>query len=427
MRFLTRWLARGTEHNIQAKNLSSEPNPKSTGTSQPAPAAIAEKPAQAPEPPAAPEATPPSSAPELQFQAPLGKQEAHIAPPKAKTQVQIDAELVNSDAWWDDVEKGKVEWASQFAQLQEKIVALQRNGNAALLMALGVYFELPDLDQESVLGPHYFEKLQQKIEALLDLHEFQRVIVEKTQRYWNTYPRSVDYYLGQFVMQRHRYLQGVSRFVDLFPDNYAVVESQYGELTKAERLHAPFAGGNKLHGWRGFLREFSKEHLIGIAASDFFPEPTPRYIREYRKSEMSDAAVRYLWALMGFVKALSRPSGRSTSAVGVEFERSLIEEMSAVFTSARIEPTPVTGDQGADVILLIGGIKIVIQAKRYTGVVGNAAVQEVFAAKEYYEADYAMVVTNSRYTQAACTLAGKVGVELATSQDYIRRIQQLLI
>jgi len=48
--------------------------------------------------------------------------------------VQIDAELVNSDAWWDDVEKGKVEWASQFAQLQEKIVALQRNGNAALLM-----------------------------------------------------------------------------------------------------------------------------------------------------------------------------------------------------------------------------------------------------------------------------------------------------
>ena len=427
MRFLTRWLAREFEHNAQAKKLSNEPDPKATGALQPVPTANPEKPTQAPAPPAAQEAIPPSAAHDLQRPEPLGKPVLPTASPKVKTQVEIDAELVNSDAWWDDVEKGKVEWASQFAQLQEKISAVQRDGNAALLMVLSVYFDLPDLDQESVLGPHYFEMLRRKIEEFLDPHDFKRVIAEKTQRFWNTYPRSVDYYLGQFVMQRHCYLQGVNRFVDLIPDNHVIVESHYGELAKAERLHNPFAGGKKLHTWQGFLRKFSKEHLVGISASDFFPETTPRYIRDYRSSEMSDAAVRYLWALMGLVQVLSRPCGQSTSEVGVEFERKLIEEISAAFPSAQIEQTPSTGDQGADVILLIEGIKIVIQAKRYTGVVGNAAVQEVFAAKEYYEADYAMVVTNSRYTPAAYTLAGKIGVELVTSQDYLRRIQQLLI
>ena len=105
----------------------------------------------------------------------------------------------------------------------------------------------------------------------------------------------------------------------------------------------------------------------------------------------------------------------------------MIAEISEEFPAARIDPTPVTGDQGADVILVIGGVKIVIQAKKYTGVVGNAAVQEVFAAMQFYDADYAMVITNSRYTTAAQTLASKIGVELATSGDYLRRIQQLLI
>lgn len=102
-------------------------------------------------------------------------------------------------------------------------------------------------------------------------------------------------------------------------------------------------------------------------------------------------------------------------------------EIADKFPAAHIEPTPTTGDQGADVIMVVDGVKIVIQAKKYTGVVGNAAVQEVFAAMQFYDADYAMVVTNSRYTPAAQTLATKIGVELATADDYLRRIQQLLV
>lgn len=46
---------------------------------------------------------------------------------------------------------------------------------------------------------------------------------------------------------------------------------------------------------------------------------------------------------------------------------------------------------------------------------------------QLYDADYAMVVTNSRYTVAAQTLATKIGVELTTAGDYLRRIEQLLV
>lgn len=78
-------------------------------------------------------------------------------------------------------------------------------------------------------------------------------------------------------------------------------------------------------------------------------------------------------------------------------------------------------------ILVVDGVKIIIQAKKYTGVVGNAAVQEVVAAMQFCDGDYVMVVTNSRYTRAAQTLATQIGVELATADDYLRKIQQLLV
>ena len=339
----------------------------------------------------------------------------------------IDAELVNSDAWLSDVERGEVEWSSQLTQLQEKIAILQHEMGAPFVMALSAYFDLPSIDHKAVFEDSFRAQLQQKIEGLFDLRDFQKIIEEKTRTRWNSYPRSVDYYVGEFVMQRSRYLQGANRFIELIVDNFQIVESHIEELSQAEREHNPFAGGRKLSAWRGFIRQFAKQHLIGIAPTDFFPESAPRYLRDYRAEEMGVAGARFLWALMGVVQILSRPGNRSTSEVGIEFEKKLIEEISEAYPAAQIDPTPTTGDQGADVILLVEGIKIVIQAKKYTGVVGNAAVQEVFAAKEYYEADYAMVVTNSRYTQSASTLAGKIGVELTTAQDYLRRIQQLLI
>lgn len=64
-----------------------------------------------------------------------------------------------------------------------------------------------------------------------------------------------------------------------------------------------------------------------------------------------------------------------------------------------------TGDFGADLLIRVDGRKTVVQAKRYSKNVSLSAVQEIVAAKAYYESDEAVVVTNSYFTRSAQELA----------------------
>lgn len=77
-----------------------------------------------------------------------------------------------------------------------------------------------------------------------------------------------------------------------------------------------------------------------------------------------------------------------------------------------VEPTPATGDFGADLIIARGNQKYAVQAKCYTRNVGVSAVQEAVSASAYYACTGAMVVTNSYFTKAAMEMAATVGVSL---------------
>lgn len=85
--------------------------------------------------------------------------------------------------------------------------------------------------------------------------------------------------------------------------------------------------------------------------------------------------------------------------------------------------TPYRGDFGADLVLQKDGAQTVVQAKRSKRSVGVKAVQEAVAAKEYYQCDNAMVVTNSHYSQQARKLAAANKVEL---WDRTQLVNQLL-
>lgn len=74
--------------------------------------------------------------------------------------------------------------------------------------------------------------------------------------------------------------------------------------------------------------------------------------------------------------------------------------------------TPKTGDQGADLIAKKNGRRIVIQAKRYKGSVGNEAVQEVVAAVRFYGGDEGWVITSGTFTPSAKALAQRNSVRL---------------
>jgi HJR/Mrr/RecB family endonuclease len=77
-----------------------------------------------------------------------------------------------------------------------------------------------------------------------------------------------------------------------------------------------------------------------------------------------------------------------------------------------VRVTNASGDQGIDVIANRGNLKAVLQCKKYSQPVGNAAVQEIIAGKQFEQADIAAVVSNNSYTQSAKQLANVAGIYL---------------
>lgn len=74
--------------------------------------------------------------------------------------------------------------------------------------------------------------------------------------------------------------------------------------------------------------------------------------------------------------------------------------------------TPGSGDQGVDVIAQKAGLSIAVQCKLYSSPVGNSAVQEVAAGRNFYKCDLAWVVSNASFTPSARELARASFVEL---------------
>lgn len=114
-------------------------------------------------------------------------------------------------------------------------------------------------------------------------------------------------------------------------------------------------------------------------------------------------AVNRLLKFMGEVMYLNSPLSKIDRMSGEEFEYYLKLKFRKL--GYKVEITPVTGDYGADLFCFNKNETIVVQAKRYEGNVGTAAVQEIVGAREYYEADSCIVITNSYFTVNAYNLA----------------------
>jgi hypothetical protein len=106
---------------------------------------------------------------------------------------------------------------------------------------------------------------------------------------------------------------------------------------------------------------------------------------------------------------------REKSEIGRIFEFKIKEQLEN--HGYTISLTPITGDQGVDIIATRNGQKYAIQCKSYSGQVGNAAVQEVIAGKIFYDCDYACVITNSNFTPSAYQLAAKAGVIMCANEN----------
>lgn len=77
-----------------------------------------------------------------------------------------------------------------------------------------------------------------------------------------------------------------------------------------------------------------------------------------------------------------------------------------------IRVTQGSKDQGIDILARKLGVKYAIQCKCYSSDIGNKAVQEAFAGKQYYDCHVGVVLTNRYFTPAAKELAQKTQIFL---------------
>ena len=71
----------------------------------------------------------------------------------------------------------------------------------------------------------------------------------------------------------------------------------------------------------------------------------------------------------------------------------------------QVKKTPVSGDQGVDLIASIDDIRLCIQCKDHKKPIGNKAVQEVYAGMKYWLGTHAILISRSGFTKSAQKLA----------------------
>ena len=127
-------------------------------------------------------------------------------------------------------------------------------------------------------------------------------------------------------------------------------------------------------------------------------------LRDVRKMKTRE---KYLNSTLQMVDAMS----------GEEFEEFLKTHFEEL--GYHVQLTPKSNDYGIDLICKKRKYVeneqengFVVQAKRYKGKVGVAAVQQVIAGAKYYDCKYGMVITNSYFTSNAWELAKKSGITL---------------
>lgn len=85
---------------------------------------------------------------------------------------------------------------------------------------------------------------------------------------------------------------------------------------------------------------------------------------------------------------------------------------------AHVIRTGKSGDQGVDLVMVFGNVKIAVQAKGYLNAVNNSAVQEAVAGRTHWKCNRAAVITNSRFTRSAKELAASNACFLIGEQEF---------
>lgn len=133
-----------------------------------------------------------------------------------------------------------------------------------------------------------------------------------------------------------------------------------------------------------------------------------RFFNNFINRLISDANLFLLGAFIKNPELLNRP--QKNNLTPFEYEKYVEYELINLGFNART--TKSTGDQGADVLASKNGVSFAIQCKKHSKPVGNKAVQEANAGRDFYKQDYGVVVSNAGFTKSARQAAHACGIIL---------------
>lgn len=109
---------------------------------------------------------------------------------------------------------------------------------------------------------------------------------------------------------------------------------------------------------------------------------------------------------------------------GMDYENDCLQEFKNFGWSA--SKTPAGGDKGVDILATKESVTIAVQCKNWSNKINIGAVQEVYSGKDYYNADFSIVLSESGATAQALELSGKLKT-LIINIERIRSVEALIL
>jgi restriction system protein len=187
----------------------------------------------------------------------------------------------------------------------------------------------------------------------------------------------------------HTAVLHIKRLQTVLPDDYGTVFLDKWEKEKEYYIQTRILPALRTKGLEAIYGDLAVK--IDIMIEEAAQRPIPPTL---------DTASRFI----------SNPEVFDARMEPIDYERHCALQLEKAGWSTRLTAT--TGDQGADVLANRAGKALVLQCKLYSSPVGNDAVQQVIAARQFQSADLAAVASNQSFTRSAKQLAGVSGVHL---------------
>lgn len=311
-----------------------------------------------------------------------------------------------------------------FNQLQEDIKVYISQSNNFPLLTIG---SMIGLDADEIIGnnSNFDSKFIECSKQLLNYQRFKIITNSRIASgiYQFSDLNSIDLY-HQILCKV--YVEKFNNFLTEFKDYFDFIEQNKELLASKKRIYLKEDEFGDIDGseWIHYLQRFAiKRELHKESDYPDDLEAVENYIALIKLDFFEGKVISYLLALWEHFE--KKENKFASVYTGVDFELYLKAVVEEKLEGSYVETTPASGDHGADLIIRFKGISIAVQAKYYTGAVGNAAVQEIHSGMGFYDADYGMVVTQSKYTEHAKSLATKLGVHLENVETFIDKVKTL--